>query len=63
MVPLAPSSNTVPMAVYVKEDNTLKLQSCPDDPKDFLAYEKKVRASLHKFNMHHLLDDGTTRAS
>jgi hypothetical protein len=37
----------------------LKLQTCPEDPKDFPAYEKKVHASLWKFNMHHLLDDGT----
>jgi uncharacterized protein (DUF1330 family) len=37
----------------------LKLPTCPEDPKDFPAYEKKVRASLQKFNMHHLLDDGT----
>jgi hypothetical protein len=48
-----------PMTVYLKEDSTLKPPTCPEDPKDFPAYEKKVRASLQKINMHHLLDDGT----
>jgi hypothetical protein len=48
-----------PTTVYLKEDSTLKLPTCPEDPKDFPAYEKKVRASLPKLNMHHLLDNGT----
>jgi hypothetical protein len=58
---VSPNQHTTiqPTTVYLKEDSTLKLQPCPEDPKDFPAYEKKVRASLRKFNMHHLLDDGT----
>ena len=48
------------MTVYIKEDSMLKFQPCPNNPKDFPAYyEKKVHAFLQKFNMHHLLDNGT----
>ena len=49
-----------PTLIYIKEDNALKLPTCPKDPKDFPTYEMKVRASLHKFNIHHLLDDYAT---
>ena len=49
-----------PTSIYIKEDNALKLPTCPKDPKDFPMYEMKIRASLCKFNMHHLLDDNAT---
>jgi hypothetical protein len=59
IVSLTQPTTINPTTVYLKVDSMLKLQPCPEDPKDFPAYEKKVRASLRKFNMHHLLDDGT----
>ena len=61
---LATSSNqqyfAPPTSIYIKEDNALKLPTCPEDAKDFPTYKMKVRASLCKFNMHHLLDDHIT---